>query len=532
MSTDEVLHSGVMYEGYNLLSSYYRIQYEAFNYEVATGEEGSKTHAMVYFLLEKINDDKYKDKVITVKYIKNGVTYEHSVTLVGAENGGVVIEENAGADGLNLMVSLNKVSFVKDYDKTNKTWQQAWITERDAYSTIEISAPFIPDNRDAELNRIFTMQKSCWYGGSAEGLDGGTRLFLCGSETDKALVTWSGRNNPLYFPENSYFYVGDKSAAVTGFGKQSNLLVIFKNNETWCTQYYRNPDIEAKNLINQTVVDYTSSSVYFPLTLINSNIGCAYPDTIELCRNRLVWLTKNGQVCTLINENQYNERTVFCVSEMVSLKLRDEKGKPTACDWNGHYILCFENRLYLMDYNSYGYQYVTSYSKTEDANLRIPWYCWELPRSSKQSVLTNIHDTFEYICLDCDKIYGCSIELGNTNDIADDMTTRKVDYSFTTKLFDFNAPSTKKNIQLVNLLMGANGYDVIRVELVTEHGIETQEIELDGGETHLRSAGFITNKALFPCIRAVRIFGVRISGSGDLAVDGMQFNYRMLGGIR
>ena len=217
---------------------------------------------------------------------------------------------------------------------------------------------------------------------------------------------------------------------------------------------------------------------------------------------------------------------------MVSLKLRNEKGEPTACDWNGHYILSFENRLYLMDYNSYGYQYVTSYSKTEDANLRIPWYCWELPRSSKQSVLTNIYDTFEYICLDGDKIYGCSIELGNTNDIADDTTTRKVDYSFTTKLFDFNAPSTKKNIQLVNLLMGANGYDVIRVELVTEHGIETQEIELDGGETHLRSAGYITNKALFPCIRAVRIFGVRISGSGDLAVDGMQFNYRMLGGIR
>ena len=43
---------------------------------------------------------------------------------------------------------------------------------------------------------------------------------------EKALVVWSGLNDPLYFSENAYFYVGDTTSKVTGFGKQSNMLVI------------------------------------------------------------------------------------------------------------------------------------------------------------------------------------------------------------------------------------------------------------------------------------------------------------------
>ncbi len=529
MSTDEVLHSGVMYEGYNLLSNYYRMQYEAFNYEAATGEEGEKSHAMMYFLLERIDFDKYKDKVLTVKHIQNGNTYEHSVKLVGALNGGVVEEKDFGKDNLKMKVNTNRITFYAKEENVEKT---AWISEKTSYSTIEITAPYIPDNRESELERIFSMKDSCWYGGSAEGMDGGTRLFLCGSEEEKALVIWSGRNNPLYFPENSYFYVGDKSGAVTGFGKQSNLLIIFKNDETWCTQYYRNSDITASDLINQTVVDYTSSSVYFPLTQINSNIGCMYPDTVALCRNRLVWLSHNGQVCTLISENQYNERSIFCVSEMVSRKLKDESVSPTACDWNGHYVLAFGGRLYLMDYNSYGYQYITSYSKAEDANLRIPWYYWEMPIDSEQSVLSEINGNIELAYTKDGKVLCCIVDNARIEDSLLDSGLKKIDCYFTTKLFDFDAPANKKNIQLVNLLLGNDGRDSVKVELVTERGTETQEIELEEGETTLRSAGYITNKAIIPCIKAVRIFGVKVSASGMMAVDGMQFNYRILGGIR
>ncbi|MBQ2265899.1 MAG: hypothetical protein II342_00715, partial [Clostridia bacterium] len=72
MPVDEVLASGVQYEGYNLLSNYYKIQYEGFNYEVATGTEGGKSHRMTYFLLDYITRDKYAGMPLTVKLTRGG----------------------------------------------------------------------------------------------------------------------------------------------------------------------------------------------------------------------------------------------------------------------------------------------------------------------------------------------------------------------------------------------------------------------------------------------------------------------------
>lgn len=528
MSADEVLANAVQYEGYNLLSNYYRMQYEAFNYEVATKPSGTDstalTHKMTYFLLENISNEKYEGKTITVIHKKNGIEYTHTVTLNNITGNAYFEEATAKGDDFKIKVMGNKVYFMKGTSIAD-------INENDAYSTIEITAPYIPDNREQELNKVFGMKRTSWYGGSSGGIDGGTRLFLCGNDNEKALVMWSGRNNPLYFPENSYFYVGEESSAVTGFGKQSNLLVIFKNDETWYTQYYRNNEITADQLINQSVVDYTASSVYFPLTQINSTIGCIYPDTVALCRNRLVWLSRGGKVYTLISENQYNERTIFCVSEMVMSGIKSETAKPTAVDWNEHYVLSFGNKFYLMDYNSYGFQYITSYSKTEDSNAKIPWYYWEVPTIEKQSALIE-NTALKSVFVKNNVIYTCNTVENQNVDITADGKEEKINCNFTTKLFDFDAPSYKKNIQIVNLLVGNNGGDTIKVEFVTDTGAEWQSIELTEEETNLRSAGYITNKSIFPCIKNVRIFGVKVSSKGLLAVDGMQFNFRILGGIR
>lgn len=69
-----------------------------------------------------------------------------------------------------------------------------------------------------------------WRG--MESIACGTRLFLGSNteETNKNLVVWSDPDNPLYFPENNYFSVGENSSAVTGFGRQADMLVIFKEN--------------------------------------------------------------------------------------------------------------------------------------------------------------------------------------------------------------------------------------------------------------------------------------------------------------
>ena len=533
MKSSEVVSTGTAIEGFNILSDYYKLEYNAYNPEADKLVNGQPTgHPMIYALLDSVTNEKYKNKVVTVKYATGGSTYTHKVTLTGELD---VRETEAQGDDLRLRVFGQMVYFLK-----KDTTSVAIITnEENQKNNIEITAPYIFDNKDKE--KIFNMTQCEWFGGSA-GLLGGTRLFLCGN-TKKGngdLVVWSGLNNPLYFPENSYFNVGNETGAVTGFGKQSDKLIIFKENETWFTQYNQNTNITANDLINQRVIDYASSSVYFPLTQINSNIGCPYPDTIQLCRNRLVWLGNNNTVYTLTSESQYNERNIYSVSEMVKRKI-DEivvDSKASACDWNGYYCLLLGNKMLLMDYNCYGYTHVASYSKQEDANIRIPWYYWEVSNVQKMTVIGDCLSMVDIInmaeryyvvsyCFDTKGVYDKLFDVATNEYI-----TTEIDSYFTTKIFDFASPHILKNIEQINLQVGNNGGVPIKVFFITENGTEQSEIVTTGNDLTNYTAGYIDSRAVFPCIKQILRFGIKVECKGKLAVDSVILKYRTTGGAR
>lgn len=540
-SAETVISSGVMVEGYNILGNSYRVQYTAFNPDIAEqttdqmSDEKYWHHQMRYFLPESAED--LKGKTIIVKHTNNSGTSEHKITFSTSTKTVVSEGKLHKTDSLNLCGCGNEIWFNQELENTANPY---YINDyEEGYrNNIEVTIPY--KATDEEYNKIFNMTQCEWFGGAATGIAGGTRLFLCGNESEPSLVVWSGLNKPLYFPENAYFYVGDTTSAVTGFGKQSDMLVIFKENETWYTKYQQNTEITAEDLINQTVIDYASSSVYFPLVQINPNIGCAYPDTIQLCRNRLVWLDSGGKVYTLVSENQYNERSIFCVSEMIKSKIAEteelyalENNGAVACDWNGYYCLVLKGCwIYLMDYNCYGYTHISSYSKTEDANVRIPWYLWEVPfggtffaigdiltaasRKAKSTYFSNV-SFFNSLGGQCDTLSDGEHEIHS---------------SMQTKLFDFGQPSVRKNVDRINLQLGNNDGRVIKVTIVTENGNEEAEIMLDGTEAQSYTAGYIDSKAIFPCIRQVLRLGVRLESNGVLAVDGMSFKYRLGGSAR
>lgn len=549
MTDGEILSNGTMIEGYNLIGNRYRMIYSAYNDEVAWGIEydennnvTKKGHVMIYSLLTNLSDSSLEGKTLTATLINgSGQKIEHTVKL----NGSRASEEDFNKDdGFKMTVHAQVVTFCEEKNGEEKV---AHITDKyNNENNLEFSIPYYAT--DEELDKVFQMTRCEWFGGGATGIAGGTRLFLCGNTKDKEknLVVWSGLNNPLYFSENSYFYVGDNSSAVTGFGKQSNMLVIFKENETWYTQYQQNTSITAEDLINQNVIDYAASSVYFPLVQINSNIGCSYPDTVQLCRNRLVWLGNDSKVYTLVSENQYNERSIFCVSEMVERSLK--KTWPlnsSACDWNGYYCLSIDDKLYLMDYNCYGYTHVASYSKTEDANIRIPWYCWELPLREK---VFTLKDKMVFSYYHDGEAYGqCAIvsavlseDNGSKDSICQDdnsagtlsIVAKDIKSSFTTKLFDFGQPHVRKNIERINLQLGNNGGAEINVRIITESGEEEHSITLLGNETKSYTPGYIDSKAIFPCIRQVLKVGLQFSSTGVIAIDGINFKYRTTGGAR
>lgn len=547
--------SGVMYEGYNLLSKRYRIK---FNLDKMDGQP------MLFTLPHEYD---YHDLIVKIEYLKNGVieTVDH---MIGEYN-----EDTK--DGLILYqhpTNFKKaVAFTvkKDYSKNQAEYGLDFteiaqivggeIYHRDALAiateargvvSVIVEATNcdegVEENFKRSIKKAFKMSHCTWFGGDSAGINGGTRLFLGGNTEEPNLVIWSDLNNPLYFPENNYFYVGESSSAVTAFGKQSDMLVIFKEDETYFTQYNRNTGIDANDLIDQTVVDYIGSSVYFPLTLINANIGCDCPDSVQLCRNRLVWACSEGKVYTLVSNNQYSERNIFEISEMVQKRLKGQSDlkKAHSSDWNGYYLLQVGSNVYVLDYNSYGYQYVSSYSKTEDANIRIPWYYWEFVLShgaSAPSIITTIDNDLKIIN---SGNYGIFVGEISENCSFDNMllsvdTTanyggieKPIECYISTKLFEFGAAGYRKNVDKVILSLGNNGGAPIKAEFITDEGTEEEYITLEGENTEPNSPGYIKSVPLNPCIRSVERFGVKLSCDGPLAVDGITLFFRVLGGVK
>ncbi len=170
---------------------------------------------------------------------------------------------------------------------------------------------------------------------------------------------------------------------MTGFGKQTDILVIFKEHEIYSAEYVSETPTR-RRMIDGKVVDVTANAAIFPITPINSGIGCDCPNTIQLCNNRLIWATSDGAVYGLMAANQASERNVRKLSVcMIESRLKAEDRyllkSALSCDVDGHYMLFVWNRVYLLDYMDGVFQYYATYSDERKAQRNMSWYCWEFP---------------------------------------------------------------------------------------------------------------------------------------------------------
>ncbi len=534
-SKNTVMPTGTQLEGYSLLSPYYKMIGSSYN---------EKRDIKVFQLTHSLKG--CAGKLLKVDHTKeDGTIYHHTAVIVEDEYGNVSgTESHELGDFLTLQIISDMSFHFLNAGSPGGVW--TFYSESYVPNNFEILAPFNLTN--TERDRVFKMTKSAWFGGSISGLNGGTRVFLGGNtETGNAnLVIWSDVNNPLYFDENNYFHVGTSATPVTQFGRQSDMLVIFKPNETFYTKYERNENINAEDLINQTVVDYPANSVYFPLTLINGSIGCDCPGTVQLCRNRLVWLNSDGKVYSFVYSNVYNERTIYEVGEMVYNGLRDydpgDLKLAVSSDWQDYYLLFVgsgdSRRVYVMDYNSSGYQYPYSFNKSEDANKSIPWFRWQLPVVPAQCVVFGQHmgvfSTENDIGTD-ENYYSVYSRDSITDDLADNTgivyQQDPIPVMLQTKLFDF-LQGYRKNIETVRLSVGNNGGYPLRITYVTDCGTEEDEFTPDNPDTDLQGTEYLTDFPLFPCIRSVIRFGVRIECEVATVVNGLSIRYKFLGGAK
>lgn len=555
---------GSMINGYNLLGCRYKMEFST-HYETTAETDNSEGAwgLMNYTLLHSVEDcDNYR--TVSATYVDiNGNQFTHTVNATNDTEINYEIHEEQPKDGLTMAVSGRILRFY-EYGTTNiaKVYNKDFVK-----NNMTVTAPC--PNSNENKNKVFNMTRAEWFGGTAEGIYGGTRLFLGGNTTEgeQALVVWSDLNNPLYFSENNYTYVGDKSQAVTTFGRQSDRLFIFKERELFATYYVLDASVTSEDIINQSVVDLSVQIAKFPMVQVHGYIGCDCPDTVQLCRNRLVWANSNGKVYTLVSQSQYNEHSIYEVSEMIERKLKQETNLKNAhsADYNGYYMLVVDDKAYVMDYNSYGYTHITSYLKSEDANINVPWYYWELPIKPDAVGVAGDFLFFPYLTkageydvsqtekgyffsnniLYMDGSYGkdeVKILVNNTgnpenyadmNDWELTQTLENIHTVVQTKLFDFGQPSVLKSVPSVHFSFEYNNGEPITVRFISEtQTADEHSVTLNGASAEQYSPECMQSCRLFPYTKGTVRFGARIECDGELMIDSLSLQYKVLGGAK
>lgn len=380
-----------------------------------------------------------------------------------------------------------------------------------------------------------------WFGGSSEGISGGTRFFASGSETNKNLIVWSDLNEPTYFPENNYAYVGESSQRITALKKQSDMLVIFKENELFYTTYVAGDEYTATDVVNGNIIDIVANSAYFPMVQIHADTGCDIPKSIQLCGDKLVWACKDRHVYMLQSANQYSTANISRISASVDKALAEisntEIESTKSCIYKGHYILSFEAKTFVLDYDSYYFKNLPAYSDNQNRQRKLVWYIWEIPGMSG-------YKYSEYISTNDECYVAFFYNFENSDGKGVGLFCRKMDENsgvdayygkihsvMQTKMFDFGISSQFKKIEQVYIGLG-NMDGHTSIEYVTDRGnrfggyidIPDTESEFD--------PKYISVKRLLPMVNRALRFGIRLECDGRIAIDGITIKYKPMGVVR
>ena len=385
-----------------------------------------------------------------------------------------------------------------------------------------------------------------WFGGTQNKL-GGTRLFLSGFAKDKAKVMWSDVGNPLYFPENNYMYVGDLSQRITALEKQSSMLVIFKERELYYTTYVQG-SIEATEVSEGVNVDVTVSQAYFPLTQLSPYIGCDAPGSIAVCRDRLLWMCRDGRVYTLVDGSMYSERNVREIGQKVHSMMMthtdNQRAAASAMDYDGQYVLLIGNIAYSFDYSDSGFAYLTSYTSSDKASQRIAWFVHTFPFEDRETVCLVSDGAYKAIAVstqalprhpyvrmlyrvtDAEKDNHAAITPGYDENIIIThintvITDSVITASFTTKAYDFGDIASFKRIDA--LFLAAKSEDLtLRFQADGQASTAFRSVACDGH----------SGRMVVPGVKRCRTFQMTVETTDPFTLIGLRLQYTPFGTVR
>lgn len=189
------------------------------------------------------------------------------------------------------------------YPKQSRVRFKEAPSNHDSLAVNNVEITYSKANPDA-YNAIMNCRYGLAHGGTVS-----LCIMLAGCPEQPNAVFWNANNNvamdPSYWPLSTYNLCGDADDPVTGFGKQQQMLVVFKKNSIGRMTY----DTQTVNDLAYPAFNYAN---------INAETGCDLPWTIRLCNNNLVFCNTEQGVHYLKNSTAAYENNVECISLKVN----------------------------------------------------------------------------------------------------------------------------------------------------------------------------------------------------------------------
>ena len=208
-------------------------------------------------------------------------------------------------------------------------------------NTVRITYELI--NPEAQQS-LYDCRYACVYGGTGE-----LCVVMAGSEAQPNAYYWSGNSNlkmdASYFPIEQVQLAGSTEERITGFGKQQDNLVIFKETSVGKT-----------TLGTQTINDRIF--IDLPYVPINASIGCDLPWSIQLVENNLVFANRSG-VYMLLDTTAANENNIQGISRKINpvlAKITADEDAVCSCDDGTHYYLTVSGSSWAWNYELSSYK--------------------------------------------------------------------------------------------------------------------------------------------------------------------------------
>jgi hypothetical protein len=185
------------------------------------------------------------------------------------------------------------------------------------------------------------------------------RLFAV-SGVSKNKVFYSAVNDPVYFPDNNYITVGNDTNEVKGLVRVSDSLAAIKSDSIYDNTLY----IIRGSFLDETMV--------FTVIPTSAKLGATNTDSIKTLIDEPLFLTRGG-IFGIANTYYTTEKTIKSRSKFVDRKLLKEEDLENSCAvvWNKYYILCVNDRCYILDGRK------TTRDLTGNTDYQHEAYYWE-----------------------------------------------------------------------------------------------------------------------------------------------------------